>query len=286
MVQAARAGRLAILAGDGAAPRIAAHEARERGEEPLVLVLGGVEAPWAASFETTSLGWGEVGRLIRTLQAHGCTRICLIGGVVRPDIKSIRFDLGGLFALPRIIQAGLGGDDRILRHIISLFEEKGFSVVSPLDIAPSLALPRDLATHVRPYEGLARDLATGVAALSHLSSLDVGQALVVIREQIVAIEAAEGTDGMLARIADMRQAGRIRVKPGEGVLVKAAKLGQDLRVDLPTVGLRTLEMLHKAGLAAMAAEAERVLCPERHAMLEAATAKGIYVTSFVMQEQG
>lgn len=278
------AGRVAILAGSGRIPQKLAMSLAQAGREPFIVCLGGERHAWAAEHEHISVNWGEVGRLIRALRAAGVTQVCLAGHVVRPDVRAIRFDLGGLFALPRILKAGLGGDDAILRHIITLFEEKGFAVVGPHELAPELVLPAGFAAGCPPYKDLVEDLRVGLRASRHLAPLDIGQALVVVRRQIVAVEGIEGTDGLLARVREMRDSGRLRAAPGEGLLVKAAKPGQELRVDLPAVGLRTLEGARKAGLGALALEAGRVIAPDWQEIAERARALELHVASFAPED--
>lgn len=274
-------GRLAILSGLGDVPQRVAEVARSQGQEPFIVVIGGLDVPsWASGYEHTAFGWGDVSRLFSTLKAKGCTEVCLAGSVVRPDLKSIKFDLGGLFALPRILKAGFGGDDAILRQVISLFEEQGLTIRALPEIAPSLVLPIGFNVKSKAYEGFEADLAVAEKAIATIAPLDIGQSLVVVRQQIVAVEGAEGTDGLLARVAEMRASARIRAKAGEGVFIKAAKPGQDLRVDLPSVGEKTLEGVAKAGLAGLALQAERVLCPDLAAFRARAEALSLFIRSF------
>jgi DUF1009 family protein len=113
--------------------------------------------------------------------------------------------------------------------------------------------------------------------LAALGPFDIGQAVVVIDGHVVAVEDIEGTDGLLARVARLREAGRIRAKSGHGVLVKAPKSGQDLRFDLPTVGPKTIEGVAKAGLAGIAVIAGSTIAADSQAMIEAADTAGLFI---------
>ena len=113
--------------------------------------------------------------------------------------------------------------------------------------------------------------------LGALGPFDIGQAVVVIDGHVVAVEDIEGTDGLLARVARLREAGRIRAKAGRGVLVKAPKSGQDLRFDLPTVGAKTIEGAARAGLAGIAVIAGHTIAADSQAMIEAADSAGLFI---------
>jgi len=278
--------RIAIIAGGGRLPRMAAHHLLQQGENPFIVAFATTQAAdimeGIDAYDHICIGWGEVQRFINTLKKRGCKKLCFVGHVVRPDIKSIKFDLGGLFALPRILKAGLGGDDKILRHICTLLEEKGFEVLGVHELVPDLIFPHDYHAGPRPYKGFKKDLEIGKNAIRTLSCLDIGQSFVIIREQIVAVEGAEGTDGLLERVADMRQKGRVRVKPSRGLFIKASKEGQDLRFDMPVFGLKTLEGVHNAGLGAVALEEKRLLCPDLDVLDKQARDLSVCVSSFTL----
>ena len=121
------------------------------------------------------------------------------------------------------------------------------------------------------------DIARGREVLRALGPFDIGQAAVVIDGHVVAVEDIEGTDGLLARVARLREAGRIRASHGRGVLVKAPKSGQDLRFDLPTVGRKTVEGVASAGLAGMAVVAGNTIAAESQEMIMAADRAGLFI---------
>jgi DUF1009 family protein len=146
------------------------------------------------------------------------------------------------------------------------------------DAAPDLLMPAGCITRAAPDGTTAADIARGQAVLDALGPFDIGQAAVVIDGHVVAVEDIEGTDGLLTRVARLREQGRIRAKPGRGVLVKAPKRGQDLRYDLPAVGVRTVEGAALAGLAGIAVAAGNTVVADAQAMIEAADKAGLFVT--------
>jgi len=124
------------------------------------------------------------------------------------------------------------------------------------------------------------DVRAGAALLAALSPFDVGQGVVVANARVVAIEAAEGTDAMLARVAELRASRRLRFQGPAGVLVKAPKRGQDLRLDMPTVGPKTIEAARSAQLQGVALAAGRVLIADRQTFSRAADEAGVFVIGF------
>ena len=145
------------------------------------------------------------------------------------------------------------------------------------DVAPDLLMPQGCITRKTPDENAVGDIAKGREVLRALSPFDIGQAVIVIDGHVVGVEDIEGTDGLLVRVARLRAEGRIRAKSGLGVLVKAPKIAQDLRFDLPTVGPRTIEGAAKAELAGIAVVAGNTIAVEPQTMIEAADAAGLFV---------
>ncbi len=145
------------------------------------------------------------------------------------------------------------------------------------DVAPDILMPAGSIARAMPDPAATADIAKGREVLDALGPFDIGQAVVVIDGHVVAVEDIEGTDGLLARVARLREAGRIRARSGRGVLVKAPKSGQDLRFDLPTVGPKTVEGVAKAGLAGIAVIAGSTIAADSQAMIEAADRAGLFI---------
>ena len=268
---------LGIIAGGGRIPLVVAERALGAGRRPTIFGIVGEAEPGIERFAHHWLKWGEIGRLFRTLAAEGIVDLVIVGSVTRPDLSVIRFDLGGLASLPRIAAIALGGDDTVLSGVVRFFEEKGFRVFGAHEIAPELVVEAGPQGRHRPDRRSDADMAAGFDAAALLGRLDIGQAVIAVGGRVVAVEGAEGTDGLLARTAEMREAGRLRWTGRSGVLVKAAKPSQDLRVDLPTIGPRTVAGVAAAGLAGIALEAGRVMIADRPVTLAAADAAGLFL---------
>jgi DUF1009 family protein len=268
---------LAIVCGSGGLPLEAAREARKSGREPFLVGLVGSAGREIEAFPHLWVRLGELGKLISALRARGVEEMGFLGAVARPELGDLLPDWGALQRAGEIAKLFRGGDDSLLRGVARLFEGEGFRVVGPRDYAPSLLATKGEIVGPSPDEEARADIAFGARFLEAMSPFDIGQGVVIAGERTLAVEAAEGTDGMLARVAELRAGGRVRLKGQAGVFVKAAKRGQDLRLDLPTVGPMTIAAAKKAQLAGLAIAAGEVLIADRPAFVKAAAAAGLFV---------
>ncbi|MBV8239210.1 MAG: UDP-2,3-diacylglucosamine diphosphatase LpxI, partial [Hyphomicrobiales bacterium] len=246
-------GPLAIICGGGSLPFAVADAVGRRGRRVVLFAIRGWADPQrVASYRHHWAAVGQFGWFCRLARQEGCRDVVFIGSMVRPAIWQIRPDFKTLRLLPRIYGIFRGGDDHLLKGVAGIFEEHGFRLLGAHAVAPEILMPEGTLGRERPGERDRSDIAKGLALLNASSPFDVGQAVVVADARVLAIEAAEGTDRMLARIAELRQSGRIAVASGRGVLVKAAKRDQDRRLDLPSIGPQTVEGAARAGLAGIA----------------------------------
>jgi UDP-2,3-diacylglucosamine hydrolase len=268
-----------LVAAGGMLPFAVGDSLVARGIIPVFFALRGICDPVEVRrFRHHWISIGQLGRLTRLLHAENCRDLVFIGVLVRPALSEIRLDWKTLRAMPGVLKAFRGGDDHLLSSVGRILETEGFRMVGVKDVAPELLMPQGCLTRAIPDGDATADIAKGREVLRALSPFDIGQAAVVIDGHIVGVEDIEGTDGLLARIARLREEGKLRSKPGRGVLVKIPKSGQDLRFDLPTLGPRTIEGAVTARLAGIAVIAGRTLVAEPQAMIEAADAAGLFVT--------
>ena len=271
-------GRLAILCGGGKVPLAVAAAAVAADRDFVALALRGQAGPEVERFPHEWLRIGEVGRLFKLLAKHDCGELVITGHVRRPEVKNIRFDLGGMMNLPRILAMMMGGDNHLLTSMIAFLEERGgVRVVGPDEIAPGLILDRVTVGRRKPSRRDLEDIGLGRRVLAALAPFDIGQGVVVDRGRVIAVEAAEGTDAMLERCAELRAD---RVSRPSGVLVKAPKQGQETRIDLPTIGAGTVEAAAAARLAGIAAEAGATLVADLGELAATAARLRLFVTGF------
>lgn len=267
-----------VIAGGGAMPFAVADSLVARGIAPVLFALRGACDPdRVGRFRHHWISVGQLGRATKLFRSEGCRDLIFIGTLLRPALSEIRLDWGTIRVLGRIWAAFRGGDNHLLSGIGRILEQDGFRMVGIRDVAPDVLMPEGNIARAAPDSADIADIAKGREVLAALGPFDIGQAVVVIDGHVVAVEDIEGTDGLLARVARLREAGRIKAKFGRGVLVKAPKSGQDLRYDLPTVGARTVEGAAKAGLAGIAVIAGHTIAADAQAMIAAADRAGLFI---------
>jgi DUF1009 family protein len=269
---------IAVVCGAGALPFAVAEALTKRRRRVVLFAIRGLaDSERVRAYRHHWAALGQFGRFCRLARAEGCREVVWIGSVTRPPLWRIRPDLRTLRLLPRVWRQYRGGDDHLLSGIATIFEEHGFRVVGVPEIAPELLMPEGPLGRHWPGERDTADIEKGLSLLDALSPFDIGQAAVVADRRVLAVEAAEGTDLMLSRIARLREAGHIEPRFGHGVLVKAAKHGQDRRLDLPSIGPQTVAGAAKARLAGLAVTAGSAIVAEPQRLREAADAAGLFV---------
>lgn len=269
---------LAIICGGGSFPGAVADAVARRGRRPVMFGIRG----WAdiAVIERYAHYWiaiGQAGRFFRLAKAENCREVLFIGTLLRPPITQLRLDWQTIRLMPRVVRAFRGGDDKLLSGIASLAESGGLRVVGVKDVAPEVFVPEGVLSRRRPSERDRADIARALSVIAALGPFDVGQAVVVADNNVLAVEAAEGTDNLLNRIAELRRLGRVTAPPGTGVLVKAPKPGQDRRFDLPSIGPRTVENVARAGLAGLAVAAGSTMIAQADQAIAAADRERIFL---------
>ena len=219
----------------------------------------------------------QIGTILKVLKSEGCAAVCLAGIVNRPDFKTLKPDLKGASLLPGIIAAATKGDDALLRKILSVFEAEGFAVEGADDILGGETLPSGALGRVSPTPEQLSDLKKSLHVAEKSGELDIGQGAVVVDGLVLAVEAQEGTDAMLSRVADLPADLRGSAAERKGALGKAPKPIQDLRVDMPVIGPRTVELAAAAGLAGIGGVSGRLILIDRAAIIEAADRLGLFV---------
>ncbi|MDO5528625.1 MAG: UDP-2,3-diacylglucosamine diphosphatase LpxI [Paracoccus sp. (in: a-proteobacteria)] len=259
-------GRCAIIAGSGAlAPELA-----RRLENPLIAAPEGAAPEGLAAMEF------RLERLVPFLDHlsdQGVSEVVFAGAVRRPRLDPEAFDSRTAMLVPRMIAAMGQGDDAALRVLLEIFEEHGLEIRAVQDIAPDL-VPSEGVLCGAPSDADRRDAARAAEILRGAGKLDLGQGAVVAGGLCMALETLPGTEAMLDFAA--RHAA-LRPGPARGVFYKAPKPGQDLRVDLPTLGPDSVDQAARAGLAGIAFQAGGVLLLDRDEAIRRANAQGMFL---------
>lgn len=279
----ARWKKLGLIAGAGVLPERIASACARRGEPLHVVRLKGIAEPVLDDCAGETCALGEVGKVIRSLKDAGCDAVVLAGVVQRPDFTSLAVDWRGAALLPKLVAAAARGDGALLAALVDTLESEGLIVVGAEEATDELVAPKGALGRLHPGADDVADIAKAEAVIRALGPFDVGQGAIVAGGFVLAIEAAEGTDAMLERCARLSAA----LKGGEGrrgVLVKRPKPGQELRVDLPTIGVETVRRAHAAGLAGIAIEAGVALIIDAEETSAEADRLGLFVYGFDASE--
>lgn len=272
-------GPVAIICGGGSFPFTVADSLLKQGRGVVLFALRGWADP--ARVKDYPHHWSDIarlGRFLRLARRDGCRDVIFIGTLVRPSFRQlINFDLGTLRVLPRAIRHFYGGDDHLLTGMARMLEDHGFRLLGAHEVAPEILVAEGPLGRVSPNEGSLGDIALGFEVLRAIGPYDVGQGVIVANRHVIAVEAAEGTDQMLDRVAELRRNKRFRAPLNTGVLVKAPKPGQDRRFDLPSIGPRTIDGLAAAGLAGLAVVAGGTIAAEPQELVEKADRAGLFV---------
>jgi len=273
--------KLGLIAGGGTLPVEIARHCGRSGRPLFVIRLKGFAGAGLEPYAGADIGLAEIGNCLKALRRAGCRTVCLAGDVARPDFASLAPDFHGLLLLPKAISAARKGDDALLRVMVDVFEKAGFNVQGAHEVMDDLTLPAGLLGGPEPSQENLSDAIRALQVARAIGRLDIGQAAVVAHGLVLAVEAQEGTDAVLARVMELPAHLKGQPGAGAGVLAKAPKPIQETRVDLPTIGLATIHGVARAGLAGIVGEAGRLLVLDREAVIALADELGIFVLGVV-----
>jgi len=268
-----------LIAGNGRFPFLVLEGARSQGIEMAVIALKEEASPELEQV-ANRLHWvslGELSKAIELMQQEGVKRAVMAGQVkhnkifsaIRPDWKLAKL----LLSLPR------KNTDSLIGAVAKVLEEEGIQLVDSTMFLKPLLPEAGVLTRRAPNEREAADIVYGLGVARHLASMDIGQTVVIADRACVAVEAMEGTDETIARAARFANG-----KPL--VVVKVSKPQQDMRFDVPVIGLPTVQSMKQAGATALAIDAARTLLFDRSRLMETADAAGIAIQAFPLAETG
>lgn len=264
--------RIAILAGGGQLPTAIADSVKARGGRAHIVAIEGAADAGFGDHASTRVGLGQLQALLTALKSNG-DAVVVAGHLSRPDLLRLKLDRGFFKHLPEVLALLSGGDDAVLSKVVRFFERRGLKVVGLDTVAPELIAGEGVIAgdSAAAWEG---DAQRGFEILDAISDLDIGQAIVVRDGRVLAIEGLEGTDRMLSRVPPDDPA---PTAPARGVLVKAPKRGQELRIDLPAIGPQTIVRAGNARLAAVIVQAGRTVVVDRAEVAALARVHGLTV---------
>ena len=263
--------KLGIVAGGGDLPSRLIDACQAQNRDVFVLAVEGQAE--SASVERASHAWvriGAGGRALKLLREAAVEEVVFAGRFERPNLRAIRPDWLAVKFVAKVARSALG-DDGLLRAVLAEFEGYGFRVVGPQTILPELLAPVGVFGRLAPDDDAERDIGRAIEVARLLGRADVGQSVVVQQGMVLGVEAIEGTDALIERCGALKRKGK------GGVLVKIKKPQQEQRMDLPTIGVRTVEKAAAAGLRGIAVEAGETLVLARDEVTAAADRAGLFV---------
>lgn len=246
--------KLGIIAGGGILPQILINHCRQTGRDFFVLAIEG-NADKAIFTDDIPHKWiriGQAGTGFKKMHEQNAEEIVMIGTIHRPTLADLVPDFRTAAFFARIGLKSIG-DDGILRALIKEIESENMRVVGIHEVLPDLLVKEDCLTKSKPDKQAQADISRGVEVGLELGRLDVGQSVIVQQGLVLGVEGIEGTDRLIERC------GTYQRKGDGGVLIKLRKPQQDMRIDLPTIGTKTIENLHKAGMRGIAVHAGNAL---------------------------
>ena len=216
-----------------------------------------------SSFDPITLPYDRVGRFLEVLKYNQVKTIIFAGSVTKPNFSQIKPDAKGLVLLSKILANKILGDDAVLNTVIKFFEKEGFKIVGADKVLDCIIAKKGVLTELQPT---AQDIAAikiAQKAIKTMSSLDIGQSLIIAQRQIIAVEALEGTDNLIARCATLPQHLKC-----DAILVKTKKNKQSLKADLPTIGIETIKNCYAANIKGIAIQAKSTLVLDREKIIE------------------
>lgn len=265
---------LGLIAGSGDLPCLIIDKCRTQNRPIFVAAIENQTPP--ETVENVDHAWikmGQFGRFIKEFQQRQIKNIVFAGSIKRPNLNTISLDWEGIKLLGSIGYKALG-DDAILTIITDFFESKGFCVVAPAEILQDLRPQKGLLTLKSPTAEELDDIYKGIKILDLMASADVGQAIIMQMGQVLGIEAIEGTEALIHRIC------AYKLTTQGGVLVKMSKSQQNLKIDLPTIGVNTLTQLHEAKLNGLAIEVTRSQIIDQNNVIRLANELGLFIYVF------
>ena len=218
-----------------------------------------------------SVSIGQFGKIINILKENNCKKVLFAGKVPRPNFSKLKLDLKGIYYIPRIIKASKLGDVAILKEIIKILKQQSIMTISSMSFNPELSLKRGNYSKIKPNRVDKKDITKAITTLNKLGKYNFSQGTVVRNEKVIAIEGRGGTEKMLKKCKSTKFR-------NNGVLVKFPKKKQDLKIDLPTAGLKTLKQCRKAGLKGLVLKNKKNIFLDKSKCINFANKNKMFIT--------
>lgn len=272
--------KLGVIAGEGELPEQLINGCNSLGRDFFIIAVKDItDGNIIGNHDHIWLHLGQIGKAVKAFRKEGVEEIVMVGKVGRPTLSALHLDFSGLRLISQMSKLKSQGDDEIFSTIIKFFEKANFNVVGAEKVLQELMMPAGVLGKVMPDDRAWDDIRLGMKAAHEIGKLDIGQAVIIQRGQILGVEGAEGTDNLMKRCKDLHNEGE------GGVLIKMKKPDQDRRVDLPAIGVHTIETAHASGLRGIAVEAASALIINKDKVVSKADELDIFIVGVNPLEQ-
>ena len=218
-----------------------------------------------------SISIGQFGRIIKILKDNNCKKVLFAGKVTRPNFSKLKLDFKGIYYMPRIIKSSKLGDAAILKEIIKILKQQTIKTISSISFNPELSLKKGNYSKIKPNRDDNIDIKKAITTLGKIGKYNFSQGVVVRNKKVIAVEGKGGTETMLKKCKSKKS-------KNSGVLVKFPKTKQDSRIDLPTVGLKTLTQCKSAGIKGIVLKSKQNVFLEQKKCISFANKNKMFIT--------
>ena len=266
---------LGLIVGETSLPKFVIKELLKKNVSFLILDLtkSNIYKKYKNSY---SLKITELGKAISVFKKNNCKNIIFIGKVERPEISLLKFDRKALFYLPRLFSVFKKGDGNILKEVIKIFKENKINVLNSMKFTPELIFKDESINKLKTNDADNISISKGVSIIKALSKFDIGQSVIINNGYVLAIEGPEGTDETIKRSLYLSKKYKLKNK---SILIKFPKANQDLRVDLPTIGLDTIKNCIKANIKGIALKRSQNIILDKDKIINLAKKNNFFIIS-------
>jgi UDP-2,3-diacylglucosamine hydrolase len=243
-----RSDKLAIIAGFGSLPSQVINDATDKGWDVTVFSINGSFKISSNTYEIIEIPNLNIKKIFSILQKHNIKNITMVGYITRPNDMSAYFNFSNIFFYLKFKNIINSGDSSLFNNLVKYIEGKGYNIIGAHQISSNLTLSDGLYSNAKVSNNETDNIRIAYKVAKKIGNLDIGQSVVVSKERILAVEAAEGTNSMLERVCGLRSGSTDK----SGVFLKTSQNIQDNRLDMPTIGPKTVELVIKANLSGVA----------------------------------
>lgn len=268
--------KLGIIAAKGDLSKTLINFAKLKYDIFIVAIKNEADPSLVEQFNHIWISLGEIGKAVDAFNDNKIKDIVFVGSLKKPDIFNLKLDSLGKKLLAKIVKDKFFGDNELLSSLTKFLEELGLKVLGAHQLIKDLVVSEQLFTKTKPNDSDLNDIELAKKVVNELGKLDIGQAVIVQNGVVLGVEAIEGTDKLIQRCGEIKFSNDL-----SGVLLKFSKPNQELRMDLPTIGIQTIKNVHNAGFKGIVIEAGRTIFLDKQECITYANSQNMFIISII-----